>query len=45
MLLYNNYMYKGVDLLTAEIDPIFGRQLNVRFTFLSWSTFEKQVLH
>ena len=24
---------KGVDSLTAEIGPIFGRKLNVRFTF------------
>ena len=27
--------------LTAEIGPIFGRKLNVRFTFFVRSTFEK----
>ena len=39
------WVYKGVGSLTAELGPIFGRKLNVRFTFYVWSTFEKQVLN
>ena len=39
------YCRKGVGLLTAEIGPIFGRKLKVRFTFFVWSTFDIQVLN
>jgi len=32
-------------MVEAKIGPIFGRKLKVLFTFVLWSTFEKQVLN
>jgi len=40
-ILYEKKILTGS--LTAEVGPIFGRKLQVCFTFFLWSTFEKQV--